>query len=178
MVSTMLQCKYMYFFTVVVVTVAVVFGPFLELWDWHVGTLILSPNLSNVNSSSWSSPLQGFRICPWYFIHLCLHVYCTQLLNNHCTETQWHKTLIEPDLLLLKPDFYLFISITISPCFPVMNPLAMKETWVLSLGQQDPWRRKWLLTPVFLAGKYHGQRSLVGYSPWGCRVRYNWATDA
>jgi len=30
-----------------------------------------------------------------------------------------------------------------------------------------PWRRKWQLTPVFLPGKSHGQRSLVGYSPWG-----------
>ena len=30
-----------------------------------------------------------------------------------------------------------------------------------------PWRRKWKLTPVFLLGKFHGQRSLVGYSPWG-----------
>ena len=30
-----------------------------------------------------------------------------------------------------------------------------------------PWRRKWLSTPVFFPGKFHGQRSLVGYSPWG-----------
>ena len=30
-----------------------------------------------------------------------------------------------------------------------------------------PWRRKWQPTPVFLLGKSHGQRSLVGYSPWG-----------
>ena len=30
-----------------------------------------------------------------------------------------------------------------------------------------PWRKKWQLTPVFLPGKFHGQRSLVGYSPWG-----------
>ena len=30
-----------------------------------------------------------------------------------------------------------------------------------------PWRRKWQLTPVLLPGKSHGQRSLVGYSPWG-----------
>ena len=29
-----------------------------------------------------------------------------------------------------------------------------------------PWRRKWHTTPVFLPGKSHGQRSLVGYSPW------------
>ena len=28
-----------------------------------------------------------------------------------------------------------------------------------------PWRRKWQPTPVFLTGKSHGQRSLVGYSP-------------
>ena len=30
-----------------------------------------------------------------------------------------------------------------------------------------PWRREWRPTPVFLPGKSHGQRSLVGYSPWG-----------
>ena len=30
-----------------------------------------------------------------------------------------------------------------------------------------PWKRKWQLTPVFSPGKSHGQRSLIGYSPWG-----------
>ena len=30
-----------------------------------------------------------------------------------------------------------------------------------------PWRRKRPPTPVFLSGKSHGQRSLVGYRPWG-----------
>ena len=34
-----------------------------------------------------------------------------------------------------------------------------------------PWRRAWQPTPVFLPGESHGQRSLVGYSPWGRRVR-------
>ena len=29
-----------------------------------------------------------------------------------------------------------------------------------------PWRRKRQCTPVFLPGKFHGQRSLVGYSAW------------
>ena len=32
---------------------------------------------------------------------------------------------------------------------------------------KTPWRRKWQLTLVFLPGKFHGQRSSVGYSPWG-----------
>ena len=40
-----------------------------------------------------------------------------------------------------------------------------------------PWRRKWQPTPVFLPAESHGQRSLVGYSLWGCkRVGYNLAT--
>ena len=30
-----------------------------------------------------------------------------------------------------------------------------------------PWRRAWQSTPVFLPGESDGQRSLVGYSPWG-----------
>ena len=30
------------------------------------------------------------------------------------------------------------------------------------------WRRQWHPTPVLLPGKSHGQRSLVGCSPWGC----------
>jgi len=37
------------------------------------------------------------------------------------------------------------------------------NSWVRKI----PWRREWLLTPVFLTGEFHGQRSLVGYSPWG-----------
>ena len=32
-----------------------------------------------------------------------------------------------------------------------------------------PWRRAWQPTPVFLPGEFHGQRSLGGYSPWGCK---------
>ena len=43
----------------------------------------------------------------------------------------------------------------------------------------DPWvgkiprRRKWQPTPVFLPEKSHGQRSPVGYSPWGHKVRHD-----
>ena len=29
------------------------------------------------------------------------------------------------------------------------------------------WRRKWLHTPVFFPGEFHGQKNPVGYSPWG-----------
>ena len=34
-------------------------------------------------------------------------------------------------------------------------------------NEQGPWSRKWQPTPVFLPEKFRGQRSLMGYSPWG-----------
>ena len=37
------------------------------------------------------------------------------------------------------------------------------------MGWEDTWKRVWKPTLVFLPGKFHGQRSLVGYSPWGCK---------
>ena len=37
-----------------------------------------------------------------------------------------------------------------------------------------PWRRKWQPTPVLLPGKFHGQKSLVGYMGLQ-RVRHDWA---
>ena len=45
--------------------------------------------------------------------------------------------------------------------------LPTQKSQVQSLGQEDPWRRKWPPSPVFLPGKSHGQRSLEGYSPRG-----------
>ena len=47
----------------------------------------------------------------------------------------------------------------------VKNLPAMQETWV----EKIPWRRKWQSTLVLLSGKFHGLRSLVGYSPWGLK---------
>ena len=39
------------------------------------------------------------------------------------------------------------------------------DPWVRKI----PWRRAWLPTPIYLPGESRGQRSLVGYSPWGHR---------
>ena len=61
--------------------------------------------------------------------------------------TQWHFSLL----------------------FPSHFPGGSGKTWVRSLGWEDPWRRKWQSTPVLLPEKSHGQRSLVGYTPWGCK---------
>ena len=57
--------------------------------------------------------------------------------------------------------------------------------WRICLQQRrprfNPWarkiprRREWQPTPVFLPGEFHGQRSLVGCSPWGHRIERDWA---
>ena len=49
----------------------------------------------------------------------------------------------------------------------IKNLRAMQETQVDLWVGKIPWRRKWQLTPVFLPGESHRQRSLVGYHIWG-----------
>ena len=51
----------------------------------------------------------------------------------------------------------------------IKSPPAMQETWVQSLGWEDPLEKGWQPTPVFLPEEFHGLRSLVGYCPWGCK---------
>ena len=52
----------------------------------------------------------------------------------------------------------------------VKNLPAMQETLVRSLGWEDP-LEKGTAPHSSMPGEVHGQRSLVGYSPWGCSER-------
>ena len=46
---------------------------------------------------------------------------------------------------------------------------AVQETWVQSLGWEDPLKEGMTNPPQYSCLENpHGQRSLVGYSPWGC----------
>ena len=61
----------------------------------------------------------------------------------------------------------------------VKNPPAMQETQVWALGRKDPLEKELATHSSILAWRIHGQRSLVGCSPWGRKgVGHNWATDA
>ena len=46
----------------------------------------------------------------------------------------------------------------------VKNPPAVLDTWIQSLGWEDPWRRERLPTLVLWPGEFHGL-----YSPWDCK---------
>ena len=49
----------------------------------------------------------------------------------------------------------------------VKNLPAVRETGSDPWVGRIPWRREWQPTLVFFPSKFHGQRSLAGYSPWG-----------
>ena len=51
----------------------------------------------------------------------------------------------------------------------VKHPAAIRWPGLNPWLGKNSWRRKWRPTPVLLPGKFHGQRSLVGYSPRGCK---------
>ena len=51
----------------------------------------------------------------------------------------------------------------------VNNPSAMQETQVGFLGWEDPLEKEMATHSSILAWESHGQSSLAGYSPWGCK---------
>ena len=59
---------------------------------------------------------------------------------------------------------WLIVSISLAQTV-CLNLPAMQGIWVQSLGQEDPLEKGMATHPSILAGEFHGQRSLVGYSP-------------
>ena len=51
----------------------------------------------------------------------------------------------------------------------MQNLPAKRVTRVQSWVRKIHWKREWLPTPIFLPEEFYVQRSLVGYSPWGCK---------
>ena len=48
----------------------------------------------------------------------------------------------------------------------IKNLPAMQETWVQPLSPEDPLEKG---MAILMPGEFHGQRNLVGYSPWSCK---------
>ena len=93
-------------------------------------------------------------------------------LSSHCA---WHSECISLHVLQTRE-----LRIRESPSWGLsgkepacQHRRCRLDPWVGKI----PWRRKWQPTPVLLPGKSHGQRSLAGCSPWGCkRARHVLAT--
>ena len=119
----------------------------------HKGRCFFRPHLTPILSSnqpqnmvriSWSSCFMLFMQCPVAFFWVPFHRY---MVTSQC----WTG---------LKP----------SRRWRVLWPHEVIEhacTPYLGLPRVSQQRRQWQPTPVLLLGKFHGWRSLVGYSPWG-----------
>jgi len=60
------------------------------------------------------------------------------------------------------------------PCGSVVKQSACnggdsQETWIGSLGHEDPLEKEMTTNSSILAWETHGQRNLAGYSPWGAK---------
>ena len=53
--------------------------------------------------------------------------------------------------------------------YTVKHLPSVRTSWVWSSVGKIPWRKKWQPTPLLLPAKFHGLRSLEGYSPWGLK---------
>ena len=81
----------------------------------------------------------------------------------------WHLVLVVFSSLC----FSQFFSGRYNFCFPLFARSIYCTLFLLDFfdfAYGCIWRRQWHPTPVLLPGKSHGQRSLVGYNPWGCEA--------
>ena len=116
-------------------------------WRWPSGMTVISFLVLGVELKVEYIDAGGGRVtgCCWNFISF------GQEINRFSAATLWQAHLPLSSLVAQR-----------SKRLP-----AMQETSVWSQGWEDPLRRKWQPTPVFLPGESYGRRSLVGYSPRG-----------
>ena len=120
----------------------------------HTGEYINDPSCTSNSDPEFTSLPSGsgsfcralFEMSPWWnYISLASFIY------PHCVVQSWASLVAQQ----------------------YSTHLPVQEMRVWSLGREDPLEEEMQPTPVFLPGKSHGQRSLVGYSPWG----HTWLSD-
>ena len=105
------------------------------------------------------------KLCVCVCVCVCFHSKVT--FNLLC---KLHRYFVNTVLLSIVSVYGVFVRLGIPLVAQMLKNLpAVQETWVHPSGQKIPWRKASQPTPVFLPGESHGQRSLVGYSPWGCK---------
>ena len=96
------------------------------------------------------------------FFHGC-HQHCIYIYMNTCIYIHIYTCIVCVCVYIY---IYIYIYKKLALVAQRLKRLPpMWEIWVWSLGREDPLRRKWQPTPVFLPGKSHRWRSLAGYSP-------------
>ena len=101
-------------------------------------------------------------ITQYYFIYFADQIILTLVIRSSFKlthESLWHASYFVFTSLTFGSQGFPGSSDGKSVCQQCRRPGF--DPWVRKI----PWRRQWQPTPVFLPGKFHGRRSLVGYSP-------------
>ena len=142
-------------------------------WVHLDGSLLAFDGLIHVSLTtvSWAALFHGGRehVCMCVCVCLCVWVYL---------QGWWGQIL--PRLVQACSYSGRFQGLLVSASFlvaqMVKNLPAMRETWVQSLGQKDPLERGMAYPPQYSCLQ-NSTDTLVGYSPWACRVGHDWATN-
>ena len=138
-----------------------------------------SMGVAESNTTEWPSTHSFIRV-PWNGSSVFLQLFLFRLFPGICFFT--NKTTVNIlffDFFFLAPVIIFVYLATLHCLWGFLGSPSGKEPacqcrgckrhgfnpWVGTI----PWRRAWHPTPVFLPGESHGQRSLQGYSPWGCK---------
>ena len=128
---------------------------------------------------------QKLRWAPWLagILCMCYHSYGQEeVMSFMAPQGEDNQKLhIFPDLVPLC--LFLWRVLICIPNFNnmIISLVAFRGTFLMGIHcrgwrhgfnpwvRKIPWKRKWQPSPIFLPGKSHRQRSLVGYSPKGCK---------
>ena len=131
--------------------------------------LCVLSHFGHVNSLQAHGLWPSRLLCPWDSPGKNTGVGCQALLQR-IFQTQGLKPLLLNVLHWQGGFFITSATWETSPVAPIGKNLSACRRHGFS-----PWfrkifrRRAWQPTPVFLSGELHWQRSLAGYSPWGCK---------
>ena len=133
----------------------------LRLQKEHTDCFILNSRVNWINT--FIRILYNFCVLCYIISTL---IFNSPSKNNLNINTSFQRYIIRvAQYMLLTRDFLDLGTLKFKYYFSIQNNPLVRVGKI-------PWRRKWQPTPVFLPGKFHGQRSLVGYSEWGPKEPY------
>ena len=98
----------------------------------------------------------------YYLEPMCLNIFVLSIMTDFFV-----SMVIEQHTL---HDFILFLHLSRFALWCRIWSILVHVSYMFNCSLlYNHWRRKRQPTPVFMPGKSHGPRSLVGYNPWGCK---------
>ena len=146
------------------------FSSFLQASPWNNGHVFNPSNQHN--QKDFHAPSQNSQVTTSDHILL---LFCWRKIDwpkffvNPCKRLNIIKCCIKNKLIFICFHEFPHSSVNKEPAYNAGIHLQCRKPWFDSWVQRIFWKKKWQPTPVFLPGKWHGQRSLAGYSPWSCK---------